>query len=108
MNNSDIKIKKIKKFIDDYVKNSQLRGSMYGSIGQLESNWVLLNQISFILDDIEDKKHDINFAAYLCEKGFGTKDAKMIVDEKNTDTPYLELNKMWNDYIEWKNKKTKR
>lgn len=96
------KLHKIRQFIDDYMEWSQKRGPMYGTIDTLEQNWILLDCIHFILNDLYEERNRFNFSEFLVSKGFGAKNATMIIKERNPKDPYLELNKLWNEYLEWR------
>ena len=105
MTDSLEKIKKIKSFITNYIIRSKERGNMYGSIAELESNWDLLDHIYCILEELEDVENDCNFTAFLLSKGYGVKSAASIIKEIKSKDPYTELNKLRNEYEEWRSKK---
>ena len=65
----------------------------------------LLNHIYFILNSLHDKIHEYGFSSFLQSKDFGAKGAAMVIQEKNYKDPYLELNKLWNEYTDWREKK---
>lgn len=102
MGSQSKKLDEIQSFISDYYDQSQKRGKMYGSISELESNWNLLDQIFFLLNDLQEKMHEYNFAAYLRQKGYGAKSAAMIINENQLDDPYKELNDLWSAYLSWR------
>ena len=102
MNEAQEKLNEVKKFIKNYVDWSQERGMMYGSIAELESNWRLLDNLFFILNNLLEEMNDFNFSAFLKHKGFGAKNATSIIEEKKPDNPYLELNDLWNEYVGWR------
>jgi hypothetical protein len=102
MREPDEILSKIDKFVQDYINSSQQRGKMYGTIEMLESNWVLLDHLYFILHGLDDLEEHYNFREFLISQGFGAKNAAMVIKELNSENPYLELNKMWNEYIEWR------
>ena len=95
-------IRNIKQFIEQYMEHSQKRGRMYGSIRELESNWILLDHVSFILNSLEERWDEMNFATFLCSKGFGAKSASQFIEEEKSQEPYLALNNLWNEYIKWR------
>ena len=101
MNEAHEKLNEIKRFMKNYVEWSQQRGIMYGSIAELESNWRLLDNLFFILNNLHEEMNDFNFSAFLKHKGFGAKNATLVIKEKKPDNPYLELNNLWNEYIDW-------
>ncbi len=102
MLNAEKKLKEIKKFALNYIKWSQERGKMYGSVAEIESNWVVLDNIFFILRDLHEEMNDYNFSAFLRTKGFGAKRASSVIAEMELDDPFLELNNLWNEYLEWR------
>lgn len=105
MNDSNQKIKKIQDFIDEFMMWSQKKGQMFGSLEVVEHNWILLDHIYFILHDLYDEQKKYNFHRFLDSKGFGAKDATTVIQEKNVENPYLELNKLWEEYLEWRQPK---
>ena len=107
MSDSTKKIEEIRNFIKTYIKASQQRGKMYGTISELESNWILLDNLIFILEGWQDKQQEIDFSAFLRSKGYGAKSASMVINEGNFDEPYIELNKVWNEYVGWRDNKIK-
>lgn len=96
----DSEIKEALSFIELYFSNSQKRGPMYGSIEQLESNWILLNKIKLILIGKDINKFD--YPTFLQTKGFGAKSASTKIKEENLPDPYSQLNEIWNQYIRWR------
>jgi hypothetical protein len=110
MENSQEKLDKIRAFITNYVKYSKERGRMYGTIAMLEMNWVLLDRIYFILEELEDVERDCNFTAFLISKGYGPMSTSQIIEEINPKAkdPYAELNKLRNEYEEWRSEEIKK
>lgn len=107
MDNPTSIIDEIKQFIEEYMTHSQKRGEMYGSIEMLESNWILLNHLYFIVNGLSDHEEQNSFREFLIVKGFGSKNAAMIIREQNLESPYLELNNIWTEYSEWRDNRIK-
>jgi len=104
-----MKIKEIKKFINDYIKYSKTRGRMYGSIEALETQWNVLDHVYLILEDLSDMKHDLAWGRFMMDyKGFGAKSADHIIREMNPPDPYLQLSKLRNEYEQWRKKEIRR
>lgn len=102
MNDPIRKLNMIERFINDYMEQSQKRGRMYGTVEMLESNWVILDHMYFILNDLEHKEADYNFGQFLMSRDFGAKSAASVITERHVSDPYLELNKLWNEYVAWR------
>jgi hypothetical protein len=100
MSNAEQVLNEVKQFIENYIKRSQERGEMYGSIEEIESNWNILNKINFIIKGIDDE--GVSFSDFLLYKGFGAKRASTIIKEKKAEDKYLELTKLWEEYTEWR------
>ena len=106
MENSQNKLNRIKEFIDNWIRNTKERGKMYGSLSEIEAQWWVLDRIYLILEDVPETE---NFwGDFLCEKGFGAKNASIVVKELKTESPYSELNKLRNEFEEWRAKKIKK
>ena len=104
-----LKIRKIKKFINDYIKYSKTRGRMYGSIEALETQWEVLDYIYFILEELYDVRDDLRWGKFMMDyKGFGAKSADRIIKETNPPDPYLELVKMRDEYEQWRRKEIRK
>ncbi len=106
MESSFNKLDQIKQFINSYIQSTKERGRMHGSIAEIESQWWVLDQISFILEDISiEEKMSLDWGAFLASKGFGAKNATHVIEEKKTVDPYSELNKLRNEYETWRKEK---
>ena len=97
-----VRLNSVHSFIRMYVEQFQKRGPMYGSIDVLESDWNLLNQIHFILIGESEDYPVFRFEAFLASKGFGDKSAATVIAEGGSQTPYKELNALWQEYIQWR------
>ena len=103
------KIDEIQEFIDDYMRRSKTRGRMYGSIEALETQWQVLDYVYFILEDLYDVRDDLRWGKFMMDyKGFGAKNADLIIREMNPSDPYLELANLRDEYEQWRKKEIRR
>ena len=103
---ADNKLKSIKEFMDGYIASSKVRGRMYGSPTELESQWWVLDQIFFIVEGIsEENQVAISWGTFLATKGFSARSASSVIVEKGDKSPYETLTKLRNEYEAWRTQK---
>lgn len=104
---SSEKLSLIEQFYYRYLEASKKRPKMYGSVSELESNWRLLDDIYFVLENIPEEKNYFRWSDFLVEKGFGSMSFDIRAKERRIQDPYSELVKLRNEYEEWREKSRK-
>jgi hypothetical protein len=101
------KLLAIQQLINMYNGNFSIekRAPMYGSVEAVELQWTVLDQIYFVLEDVGDIWSELDWGAFLAEKGFGSKSAALTFAEEKTNAPYSELIVLRKEYEEWRSKK---
>ena len=107
MNNPSKKIEEIQKFIEEWIKNTKTRGKMYGDISQIEAQWWVLDFIYCMLEDLPDLNIVGLKADFNISKGFGTKNFTHVIKDANPENPYLELNKLRDEFEKYRDEKIK-
>jgi hypothetical protein len=102
----DEKIGQIRTYVKETMENSKKRSNMYGNLREIEVQWLILDDVYMILEDIPwNKRFNFRMADFGFLKGFSAKAYSTIIREMNPADPYLELIKLRNEYEEWREKR---
>jgi len=102
-------VEDILQYIKDFMKYSMMkrRPGMYGTVEQLESKWLVFNDIYLIITGLFDTEHEskINVPAFLFEKYKDKKGLAAHAREESKDNPQEALVEIWRSYQKWRDNK---